>query len=108
MHATQVEELSTNGSATTAKYPAVEPSPVIESADHEELPNPTAEGSGQETRRRAPSLVGVRRWVRNNLLSSGLAVALVVAMVLLTLTHLSLNDGLTQQCPHERLAAVKS
>jgi Mce-associated membrane protein len=91
--APEVEELSANGSAATAKPPAVEPA-VIESADHEELqPSATSDQSQQEAgRRRTPSWVAVRRWVRSNLLSSGLAVALVVAVVFLTLTQLSLNS----------------
>ncbi len=87
------EKLSANGAAPTEESPAVEP-PVIRSADDEELqPSPPAAGSEQErTRRRAPSWAAVRSWVGSNLLLSGLAVALVVALVFLTLTQLSLNS----------------
>jgi Mce-associated membrane protein len=96
--AQKVEELSANGAAATAEplaveLPAVEP-PVVQSADHEELqPSPLADGAPDEpTRRRAPSWVAVRSWVGSNLLLSCLAVALVVAVVLLTLTQLALNS----------------
>ena len=84
---------------------------MIQPADHEELqPSPPAEVSQQETtRRRAPSWVAVRSWVRSNLLSSSLAVALVVAVVFLTLTQLSLNstDSLNS-ARTSALAAAKS
>jgi Mce-associated membrane protein len=90
--AQEVKEHSVNDAAATAERP-VEPR-VIQSADHEELqPSPPAAGSQQQTtRRRASSWVAVRMWVRSNLLLSGLAVALVVAVVFLTLTQLSLNS----------------
>jgi Mce-associated membrane protein len=85
--AQKVEEPSANG-------PAVEP-PVIQSADGEELqPSPPADEFQRDTtRRRASRRVAVRSWVGNNLLLSSLAVALVVAVVFLTLTQLSLNSG---------------
>ncbi len=75
-----------------AELPAAEP-PVIQSADHEELPsNPPEAASEQETTRpRAARSVAARSWVRRNLLLSSLAVALVVVAVFLTLTQLSLN-----------------
>ena len=90
--AQEVQELSANGSAATVGGSAghqAEP-PVIQAADHEELqPSPpVAESEAETARRRAP----VRSWVRSNLLVSGLAVALVVAVVFLTLTQLSLNS----------------
>jgi Mce-associated membrane protein len=69
-------------------------SPVIHSADSEDdQPSSPATGSQQETaRRRIPSWVAIRSWIRGNLVLSSLAVALVVAVVFLTLTRLSLNN----------------
>jgi Mce-associated membrane protein len=89
--AQEVEELSANSS--TSESPVVEPR-AIHSADHDELqPSPPAAESQQEvTKRRVPSWVAVRSWVGSNLLLSGLAFALVVAVVFLTLTQLSLNS----------------
>jgi len=89
----RAEELSANGAAATAKLPAVEP-PVIQLDDHGDLQaSPVVDGSPPETtRRRARSWVAVRSWVGKNPLSSCLAVALAVAVVLLTLTQLSLNS----------------
>jgi Mce-associated membrane protein len=89
VHAAQdVKELSSEGSET-----AVE-SPVTESADDEDVqPDPPAKESQEDTKRRfIPSWVAVRSWVRSNLLLSSLAVALVVAVVFLTMTRLSLNN----------------
>ena len=86
--------------------------PVIQSADDEELQPipPRVEDSRQETtRRRAPSWVAVRSWVGSNLLLSGLAVALVVAVVFLTLTQLSLNsENSLNSARTSALAAAKS
>jgi Mce-associated membrane protein len=91
--AQEIEELSSNGQAAAAEATAVE-LPEIQSADHEELPpGPLADGSRQETTsRRAPRRIAVRSWVGSNLLLSCLAVALVVAVALLTLAKLSLNS----------------
>jgi Mce-associated membrane protein len=91
--ARELEDASTNDTAATTEPPAVEPL-VTQSADHEELePSPPTAGTRKETkRRRGPSWVGLRSWVRSNLVLSGVAVALVVAVVLLTMTRLSLNS----------------
>jgi Mce-associated membrane protein len=86
--AQEVEELSVNRSAATVEGSA-EPL-LIQSADHEKLqPSPPAAESQEETARRRPP---VRSWIRSNLVLSGLAIALVVAVVFLTLTQLSLNN----------------
>jgi len=87
--APETEELTSNGQAATA----VE-LPVIPSVDHEELePDPLADESRQETTsRRASRWIAVRSWVGSNRLSSCLAVALVVAVALLTLAKLSMNS----------------
>jgi len=105
----EAQEVSALGKEAGApERPTVEP-PVIQSADHEELPNPS-EGSAQETtRRRAQSWVAVRSWIGRNLVLSGLAVALVVAAVLLALTQLSLNsDGSLNSSRTSALAAARS
>jgi hypothetical protein len=107
--AQEIEDLS-NGPAATAEPPPVEPSLIL-SSDHEEFqPSPPEDGSGQGiTRRRAPSWVAVRSWVGSNLVLSGVAFALVVAVVLLTLTQFSLNsESSLNSARTSALAAAKS
>jgi Mce-associated membrane protein len=98
----EVEELSANASATTVEPAVVEPlvvdppvvePPMVESVDHEELEQSQSADSQRETTSpRKLSWVALRGWVGKNRLSSILAVALVIAVVFLTLTQLSLNN----------------
>ncbi len=104
------EEHSANVMVATAVRLGVE-TPVVESADHEDLQSSaTSEGSRQgATKRLTPSWIAVKSWVGSNLLLSGLTVALVVAVVLLTLTQLSLNsENSLNSARTSALAAAKS
>ena len=105
----KVEELSDNGRAATTEFLSAE-TPAIQPADHEELTaSPLAAGSQEETTRRRAPWADVRRWVGSNLLLSSLAVALVVAIVFLTLTQLSLNsENSLNTARTSALAAAKS
>jgi Mce-associated membrane protein len=106
----EVGELSANGSAVMAERPAVE-FPVIQLNDRQELrPSPPEVGCEQETTERRPtSGVAIRSWVGRNLLSSSLAIVLVVAVVFLTLTQLSLNnENSLNSVRTSALAAAKS
>jgi Mce-associated membrane protein len=88
----------------TAEGPFSELSTVQSTEDQEPKPSLTADGSGRES-------VGRRtlRWVRSNLLSSSLAVALVVAVVFLALSQLSLNsDSSLNSARTSALTAAKS
>lgn len=71
-----------------------EEAPPDESAGHEERePNPPTETTSQATRLGCiPGWAATRGWVATNRLSTGLAVALVVAVVVLILSQLSLSS----------------
>jgi Mce-associated membrane protein len=87
-----IDELSANGSDETTQPPV-----VVSLAIHKADDDP-AEDSLQESQIRRGPWGAVLGWVRVNLLSSSLAVALVVAVALLALTQVSSNS--------ERSAAV--
>jgi Mce-associated membrane protein len=79
--------------------------------DEEELqPNLTAEEVLKEKKpRRIPSRAAVWTWIRRNLLVTGLAVALVVAVVFLTTSRLSLsNENSLNSARTSALAAAQS
>ncbi len=113
--AQEVEELATNGSAETAEPLTVEAraveAPAVESADSEELQpsSPVGESQPETTRRRTPSWVAVRSWVGSNILLSIITVALVDAVVFLSLSQLSLNStNSLNSARASALAAAKS